>query len=194
MLNIFSIFLFRFVRPQALDEHFVEAVSCGAHHTFCLARGSRVFSFGHGEYGQQGTGDFGAVGERNRNLLLPREFHLPYDLASGGAPPSIVITITCGHLHTLFGLADGSVWSCGWGVDGVLGHGDKKYRAIPTPVRALEGERVQHLASGWRHNLIVKVRSRADDGDVARRHFALIAFIALGKSVPDAGHIDHICL
>jgi len=147
---------------KALDEHVIEAVSCGAHHTFCLARGGRVFSFGHGEYGQQGTGDFGAVGERNRNLLLPREFCLPYDPASGGAPPSTVTTIACGHLHTLFGLADGSVWSCGWGVDGVLGHGDKKYRAIPTPVRALEGERVQHLASGWRHNLVVKVRARAD--------------------------------
>ena len=60
---------------------------------------------------------------------------------------------TCGIGH-----GDGAVWSCGWGVDGVLGHGDKKYRAVPAPIRALEGEAIAAAAAGWRHNLIIKVR------------------------------------
>ena len=146
----------------------VASVACGAHHTFCLARDGRVFSFGHGEYGQQGTGDFGSVGERSHNVQLPREFFLPSETAWGGrlaagARPALpraaarVQSVACGHLHTLFRTSDGAVWSCGWGVDGVLGHGDKKYRAVPAPIRALEGEQVTVAAAGWRHNLVVKV-------------------------------------
>ena len=149
------------------------ALAAGAHHTFCLTRDGRVFSFGHGEYGQQGTGDFGSAGERTRNALLPREFFLPSEspwlqrfqglalpasAAAATATAGRVRSVACGHLHTLFRTDDGAVWSCGWGVDGVLGHGDKKYRAVPAPIRALEGEAIAAAAAGWRHNLIIKVR------------------------------------
>jgi alpha-tubulin suppressor-like RCC1 family protein len=138
----------------ALADVQVAEVACGAHHTFCLAADGRVYSFGHGEYGQQGTGDVGNTGTgRTRNALWPREFVLPRT-----GPARAVTRVVCGHLHTLFRTDDGGLWSCGWGVDGVLGHGDKKYRAVPAPIHALEGDTVAAAAAGWRHNLVVKVR------------------------------------
>jgi len=78
-------------------------------------------------------------------------------------------SIACGHLHTLFTLVDGSLWSCGWGSCGVLGHGDSKYRLVPTVIRALEGDQIVAAAGGWKHNVAVKEGSSTFAFDFERR-------------------------
>lgn len=64
---------------SALSHIKISQISCGTYHTFCLAEEPEqlVFSFGHGEYGQQGRGDVaGEGGGEDRNALLPRPFEL----------------------------------------------------------------------------------------------------------------------
>jgi len=133
---------------EALLTKRVVQLSCGTYHTFCITDEGDIYSFGHGEYGQQGTGDIGEKGEQSRNALFPRKMQVSWNSKIKG--------VYCGHLHTIFVLEDGSVWTCGWGSCGVLGHGDQKYRVLPTQIKALEGDNIRVASGGWKHNLAIK--------------------------------------
>ena len=174
---------------QALAGKKVEQMACGTYHTFLVTDGGEIYSFGHGEYGQQGTGDLGERGEQTRNALLPRKLErIPWN--------SLIRSIHCGHLHTLFILEDGTIWTCGWGTAGVLGHGDQKYRLNPTQVKALEGDAIISAAGGWKHNLAIKAGSTTFALDFEKREdlFFLSFFFLLGLQVHTSSCFDTVVL
>ena len=49
------------------EEHTIVNVSCGAHHSMAMTSGGRLFSWGHGEYGQHGgSNEHGTVESERR--------------------------------------------------------------------------------------------------------------------------------
>jgi len=164
--------------PKRIDyllDQVVTHVATGTYHTFCITDIGKIYSFGHGEYGQQGTGDFGERGEQSRNALFPREVcGAPW---LNGKNEVRIQSVECGHLHTLFTISDGSIWSCGWGTSGVLGHGDAKYRLFPTQVTALDGESILASSGGWKHSMAIKQGSTTFAMDFEKCNFFFLSEI-----------------
>ncbi|KJE96203.1 hypothetical protein, variant [Capsaspora owczarzaki ATCC 30864] len=133
----------------------------GSHHFVCQDEGGAVYSFGHGEYGQQGTGDEGESGATARHghalphlvNFTPSATHT--STAKQAAVATQVAMIGSGSIHTFLVTVDRQLYSFGWNSAGVLGHGDRRFRVLPTHVMALEGERVLSVAGGWKHSIAV---------------------------------------
>ncbi|ETV99813.1 hypothetical protein H310_07854 [Aphanomyces invadans] len=102
------------------DEAMVD-VSVGWHHAVCLGRSGAVYGWGKGDLGQLG---FGSFESKSTPQPLPVFAH----------PPATVCQVACGSEHTLFVMADGQVYSCGWGEHGNLGHGNIDNVATPTKI------------------------------------------------------------
>lgn len=81
-----------------------------------------LFAWGHGFHGQLGLGD------RNDRLTPTR---VGSDEAFDG---SRVLLAICNQMHTLTLTEAGTLWSCGGGNYGRLGHGDQDDRLTPTQV------------------------------------------------------------
>ena len=96
-------------KPCASDPALVGqvvAVSTGLSHAAIVTAEGRVYMHGDNSCGQLGLGDGDRSG-RAEPTLLPM--------------PAPVLQVSAAHEHTLFRLADGSVWSCGSGMLGRLG-------------------------------------------------------------------------
>lgn len=61
--------------------------------------------------------------------------------------------VGAGFNYSVFLDRNGAVWTCGKGVNGVLGHGDFADATAPTRVLALKGHRVVKVAAGQNHVL-----------------------------------------
>jgi len=59
-----------------------------------------------------------------------------------------VVAVSAGGFHILTLTADGSVWSCGDGGWGQLGHGDEQRQQLPKKVEAFAGQRVVAVSAG----------------------------------------------
>ena len=93
----------------------------------------KAYGMGDNEYGQLGFNDH----------LLPKQCQEWGD----------VVQVAAGYMHTLIVRADGSLWACGYNMNGQLGVGTTTDRY--TPVRVLPSGVVQ-VAAGGTHTLIVK--------------------------------------
>ncbi|EGG21173.1 regulator of chromosome condensation domain-containing protein [Cavenderia fasciculata] len=139
----------------------VRQVACGANFTMALTVDGRLWSFGHGEYGQLGATeenqyrDWNRGGNGNGN---EREAHLQYAVPQQvEALASVKVKqVTCGHLHTIVVTEDNDVYSWGWGASGCLGFGDRKFQLVPQRVPALSGEIVSSISAGEKHSLVVR--------------------------------------
>lgn len=76
----------------------------------------------------------------------------------GGAP---VIMVSCGDAHTLVLTARARVWSCGFGGNGRLGHGDGAYKLNFWPIEqeVLGGASIVAVAAGSAHSTAVTAGS-----------------------------------
>merc|ERR1712173_371157 len=66
---------------------------------------------------------------------------------------SVAVFVCCGCYHTLFILEDGSIYSCGQGFDGQLGHSNKKNVDIPKQILALKDKKIIKCAGGYCHSI-----------------------------------------
>ena len=131
-------------------------VSCGSYYTTGRTEEGNVYSWGHGEYNQQGgTTNYldwqSGVGGKERNL-----FHSNPRLLQGFQSDQKITQIACGHLHSVVILQNSQVYSFGWGTSGSLGHGDRRYQLVPKQVLAIRGDSISNVSCGWKHTLFVK--------------------------------------
>jgi len=90
----------------------VVSVACGSEHSFALKGDGTVWGWGYNAYGQLGNG----------NATTPQTSPVEM-MMSGTTPMTNVIAVAGGEYHTLILRADGTVWSCGYNMNGALGDG-----------------------------------------------------------------------
>ncbi|GFR62447.1 X-linked retinitis pigmentosa GTPase regulator-like protein [Elysia marginata] len=115
----------------------VEAVACGCEHTLALTQ-QGVYGWGNSKYGQVGVGTRHVY---RRPMLVE------------GLQLETVVSVQCGHYHSLALTEDHQVYSWGWGVHGQLGHGNPEDCLIPQHVRYLMNFGIVKVAAGYAHSL-----------------------------------------
>lgn len=123
----------------------VEAVACGCEHTLALTQ-QGVYGWGNSRYGQVGVGTRHVY---RRPMLVE------------GLQLETVVSVQCGHYHSLALTEDHQVYSWGWGVHGQLGHGNPEDCLIPQHVRYLMNSGVVKVEAGYAHSLAL-----TESGDV----------------------------
>merc|ERR1739841_131304 len=99
-------------------------------HGLALAADGAVWSWGGGVCGRLGHGD-------EQNQRRPKKVE-----AFAGQR---VVAVSAGDDHSLAIIADGAVWSWGYGQ---LGHGDVQRQLLPKKIEALAGRRVVTVSAG----------------------------------------------
>jgi len=155
--------------PRAVfDGEAVLMVACGMSHTAAVTEGGGVYTFGLGDYGQLGHGDWG-------NQLVPRRVPATGFRPNGSAegPGERIAMVAVGGRHTV-GLSEaGHVFTWGRGWHGQLGHGGQQNHWAPRQVEAerFGGEKVVFVATGGDHTVAVTAGGRLytwGDGDNGR--------------------------
>ncbi|KZV58782.1 hypothetical protein F511_24696 [Dorcoceras hygrometricum] len=114
------------------------SLSCGGAHVIALTPGGRVFTWGRGTSGQLGHGE-------RINSLQPNEVK---------ALEGFVVTcVSAGWNHSGFVTDNGTVFTCGDGLFGQLGHGDYESKCSPVEVLYFSSMHVEQVACGTRHTL-----------------------------------------
>ena len=123
----------------------VVLAAAGDSHTVCVGEDGALWAWGWGALGQLGLGD-------NAGRLEPARVGGGDDTFGG----SRVLLAACGENHTLCVGEDGTLWSCGSGAFGRLGHGDgdEGDRLVPCRIagRHFGGKRVVTAAAGVAHS------------------------------------------
>ena len=116
-----------------------KAVACGEHHSACISQDGQVFTWGDGTFGKLGHDSIESEG-------TPRE--LANIMDKGGA-----CQVALGKSHTMILCISGELLACGDGTYGQLGVGGDdgemvRDRRRPTPIEALTGQSIKHVACG----------------------------------------------
>ncbi|KAK4532772.1 hypothetical protein CCYA_CCYA13G3629 [Cyanidiococcus yangmingshanensis] len=149
----------------------ITAIGCGRYHSLAVTSDGRLFSWGGGKNGRLGTGT------ELRSFLPWPVSHVhekvpgqPENVRRSLAIPSEcrIVTIECGYHHSMVVSASGTLYTCGWGAYGQLGHGSRadELSLLAVAFRDEHGNPIQNLkivkvASGDRHSLAL-----TDDGRV----------------------------
>jgi hypothetical protein len=114
--------------------------AAGANFSVAATVTGEVYSWGHGEYNQHGTGSsIGADYVDHFYYFVPRKLALPVDSKSGEVK---IRSLRCGD-NFCIGISDqGVVYSWGWHDLGVLGHGKGLTQSEPSEIKALSGSSV----------------------------------------------------
>lgn len=124
------------------------SVVCGASHSSCVLPNGNMYTWGLASSGELGHGGW-----------TPIELAIPRRVCSVG---SLRITlVAAGSNHTLAVANDGSLWSCGRGRHGQLGHGHFHDAGPLQRVEGLAHRTVCSAAAGNAHTLAL-----CDDGSV----------------------------
>ena len=126
------------LQTRLMKEGVVQA-SCGWRHTAFLLSSGEAYTCGDGTYGKLGSGD---------TALKPEPSCVPFPT------PVHVMAISCGQHHTAFVGADRTVWTCGLGLYGQLGHGEALNELTPRCVEMARGK-VVAAACGDLHTLLL---------------------------------------
>ena len=123
----------------------VQSISAVWNYTMVLSASGTVYSWGCGEYGQLGHGD-------KEDLTQPKQI----------AALSNVCAVATAENHTFAITSDGTLWSwgfnSGWGLLGLLGHGERRdAELVPRPLQVLAHRRLRicAVATGANHTLAV---------------------------------------
>ena len=136
------------IDPALLGHDAVLMVDCGAEHTVVLTEaGGRVLTFGAGENGQLGHGDW------QRRML-------PTQVPAAWFNDERIVMVAAGGWHTTALSEEGRVFTWGSGGHGQLGHGDRHDRCQPLQVEPewFGSEKVVFVAGGQHHSLAVCAR------------------------------------
>ena len=154
-----------------MGEH-VTSVACGWRHSACLTAGGRLYTWGHGGYGQLGHG--GAI-----HFFLPLQVQTTATVAAYGSGgkresdarrdghglmvPAGVRTweqISCGWRHTAALASGGVAHTWGDGEHLQLGHGQRECETRPREVVTLGGDALRQLECGSHHCAAVSSAGR----------------------------------
>ena len=136
--------------PRAVfDGEAVLMVACGRAHTAVATEGGGVYTFGDGQDGLLGHGDF-------EDQLVPRR------VAAEGFNDERVVMLAVRETHMVALSEEGHVFTWGAGDDGQLGHGDGEDQLVPRQVEPerFGGERVVFVAAGGDHTVAVTAGGR----------------------------------
>lgn len=106
-------------------------VAAGGNFTVAVTDLGQVYSWGHAEYNQHGTGGSTTDYTDPYHFFTPKE--VVFDRIDHDKDP--IVSVTCGSNFSLGITRHGVVYSWGWGAYGVLGHGPGQYTSQPTAVR-----------------------------------------------------------
>lgn len=113
----------------------------GARHVLQINDGGAVLSMGDSSLMEEGEAWLGHLGqgvEWGDRVASPTPVSLPQKCE--------IVGVAAGSLHSLFLCSSGSIYSCGFGCEGPLGHGDEGSLSIPRPLASLNGAKGEKLA------------------------------------------------
>ena len=113
-------------------------ISCGSYSTVCIDCEGFIWSFGKNNSSQLGIG--------NATDITPINFNVPQKLIN--IPP--VLSVSCGHEHTLIITNDSNLWSCGNNEYGQLFFGDMEHRSVP---QKTSFSAISKISAGFYHSL-----------------------------------------
>eukprot|EP01124_Arcella_intermedia_P012336 TRINITY_DN18701_c0_g1_i1.p1 TRINITY_DN18701_c0_g1~~TRINITY_DN18701_c0_g1_i1.p1 ORF type:complete len:600 (-),score=178.46 TRINITY_DN18701_c0_g1_i1:23-1624(-) len=135
---------------SSLSPYKVIQVACGYNHSLALTEDGKVYTWGSSEYGQQAgkndytdwqEGDQHSAGRRRNYFTEPRQ--IPTDAFNNHK----VIKLSCGAMHNCAITETGDVFTWGWGISGVLGHGDRRLQIYPRIITNLKGEKIINISA-----------------------------------------------
>lgn len=134
----------------------VICVSAGSNFTAAVTSCGRVYSWGHAEYNQHGTGGSATTDYTDPyHYFVPREVSI--DVLDKENDP--IVSVKCGSNFSLGLTRQGNVVSWGWGAYGVLGHGSGHFASRPTLLKALSRATSENiplaLSAGASHALAI---------------------------------------
>ncbi|KAF3431400.1 hypothetical protein FNV43_RR26131 [Rhamnella rubrinervis] len=122
-------------------------LACGGAHVIALTSGGKVLSWGRGTSGQLGHGD-------TVNSPHPKPVML--------SDSCFITHVSAGWNHSGFVSDKGSLFTCGDGSFGQLGHGNNKSHSSPVKVSYFINKHVEQIACGMRHSLVLLKGSCGD--------------------------------
>ena len=126
------------------------SISCGFEHTCCVIDGG-IMAWGSNEYGQCGTSSGSGCASTSNNAADELSVWKPRPVRSLRSVR--VVSVVCGHHHTLCLTFQGLVFAWGSNSSGQLGLGDTRGRQTPEMIEALWATPVIALAAGSSHTL-----------------------------------------
>ena len=112
-------------------------IKCGGEHSMFLSNNGKVYTCGHGYFGQLGLGN-------NKNVKSP--------IIVQSLTNKIVLEIGAGWSHSLVLTDEGNIYSAGCGKFGELGLGENTNRYNYTWIRKLGPLNVKHIFAGGHHS------------------------------------------
>jgi len=141
------------IQELVANDDVVVQMASGDSHTAVLCKSGKVYTWGMGRTGQTGHGKRGDV-------FLPKVVESLVDVP--------VSSVSCGAAHTLVISKSGDVFTCGYGFEGALGHGDKSNQMLLKQISLPEGVTAVQAACGRNYSLLLcsdgQVYSFGDDG------------------------------
>lgn len=130
-------------------------IGAGANFSTAVTSCGKVYSWGHGEYNQHGTGsNMGADYIDHFYYFYPRRVDFPTKESE-----VFITSIQCGDNFSIATAQSGELYSWGWHDFGVLGHGKGFALASPTPIALMHPSRtggvVQSFGCGPNHVVAV---------------------------------------
>ena len=116
----------------------ISQVSCGSFFTVCVDCEGFMWSFGHNDHGQLGTGN-------RLNGFFPQKIE--------DIPP--VLSVSCGAHHTLIITTDSNLWSCGYNFFGQLCQGTRRGSLHPlnSKPQKTSFSNISRISAGYDHSL-----------------------------------------
>jgi alpha-tubulin suppressor-like RCC1 family protein len=129
------------------------AVAGGEHHSLALSSGGTVWSWGHNENAQLGSG---YLNPDNSGFFLPASRNTPAQVSG----VSEVVAVAAGAYHSMALKSDGTVWGWGWNQWGTLGDGTNTSTTAAVQVLGPQGfpslSGIVAIAGGGWHSLALK--------------------------------------
>eukprot|EP01101_Sappina_pedata_P012161 TRINITY_DN8304_c0_g1_i1.p1 TRINITY_DN8304_c0_g1~~TRINITY_DN8304_c0_g1_i1.p1 ORF type:complete len:748 (-),score=160.17 TRINITY_DN8304_c0_g1_i1:83-2326(-) len=165
-------------------------IACGSFHSLALSDRGVVYGWGNSEYGQQGgrVGNFSDWASGSNQGDKSKMYQNSTPRIVDGFATVEIRDIACGHLHSVALDSLNHVYTWGWGVNGQLGHGDRKFQLIPTQIAALKGVRVHKISAGNKHSAAIDSGSStlfANDykNAINNSQYSDAAFFVEGKKI-----------
>uniref|UniRef100_A0A1B0GGW7 E3 ubiquitin-protein ligase herc2 n=2 Tax=Lutzomyia longipalpis TaxID=7200 RepID=A0A1B0GGW7_LUTLO len=159
---------------RAFEGKFITKLVAGQYHNAAVADGL-LYTWGWGVYGQLGHGSIAdealprvlyAMGANHLGQLgigshMSQSLHPMLVRAFEG---KFITKLVAGQYHNA-AVADGLLYTWGWGVYGQLGHGSIADEALPRVVEFFRGKKIEQVSLGYAHSLVL-CRSEGGCGNI----------------------------
>merc|ERR1711865_140254 len=134
----------------------VSELLCSKEATLALTPQGELYSWGNGASGKLGHGN--DMNQTSPALIqeLVANDDVVVQMASGDSLVDVpVSSVSCGAAHTLVISKSGDVFTCGYGFEGALGHGDKSNQMLLKQISLPEGVTAVQAACGRNYSLLL---------------------------------------